>query len=118
MLLFTMPEIVKQLTADSQELLSEEVRFPPEDTRVLMRMSGCDQLLPHQEECWGTAVVMHAARPFGDVSQLYNYKSLLVYFGTACPTAPRRQSLMPVSIGSGELLLQSVRVVTLLVGGS
>lgn len=115
MALFSMPEIAKQFTGDSQELLSDEVRFS--HTRVLMRMSGCDQLLPHQEGVLGHSST-HAARPFGDAPQLYNYKSLLVYFGTAFPTAPRRQSLMPVSIGSGELLLQLVRVVTLLVVGS
>lgn len=58
MLLFNMPEIVKQSMGDSPELLSLRVMFLPGNTRVLMRMLGCDQSLPHQEECWNTAVRM------------------------------------------------------------
>lgn len=58
MALFTMQEVVDQFTGDSQEFLSLRVMFLPGNTRVLMRMLGCDQSLPHQEECWSTTVRM------------------------------------------------------------
>lgn len=83
MVLFTVQEVVDQFTGDVPEFLSLRVMFLPGNTRVLMRMLGCDQSLPHQEECWSTTVRMQqglsATLPSCTITRAYLYTSELPF---------------------------------------